>query len=100
MTAPTFPGKNAVEGRRLATLVVEAERQAMVGLFDFVELACEQDVAAFEHGHAIGNAFDLVEQVRGEEHCAAFFGDGSDDGAQNVAADDGVESAGGLVEEE
>src|SRR5687768_8995448 len=72
----------------------------MVGLFDLIELAGEENAAPLEHRHTVGNPFDFVQQVRGEEDRAAFVGNGANDRAEDVAADDGVQAAGGLVEEE
>ena len=40
----------------------------------------------------------LVQEVRGEEHGAALVRDGADDGVEDVAADDGVEAGGRLVQ--
>ena len=48
----------------------------------------------------IGDLLHFVEQVRREQHGAAFVGDGPDDGAEDVAAHDGIEAGRRLVEDQ
>ena len=55
-------------------------------------------VPSLNHRDVIGDLLDFVEQVRREEHRAAFIGDGADDGAEDVAADDGIEAGRGFIE--
>ena len=45
-----------------------------------------------DHRDVIGDLLHLVQQVRRKEHRAAFIGDGANHGAENVAANDGIEA--------
>src|SRR4051812_26752912 len=58
------------------------------------------DAALLDHRDVIRHLLHLVEQVRREQHGAPFVGDGAQDGAEDVAADDGVEPGRWLVEHE
>jgi hypothetical protein len=63
-----------------------------------VERRAQGNPVLADHRDVIGDLLHLVQQVRGEEHRAAFVGDGADDGAEDVAADDKIEAGPRLVE--
>ena len=71
-----------------------------VRFFDGGQRSAQHDPAAVDHRHVIGDLFHFVQQVRREQHRSSFVGDGADDGAENVAPDDGIEPGRGFVQQE
>ena len=91
-SAPASRGRLAAAARRTA-----ASAGGATSLISS-SAAAEDDPALVDHRHAVGHPLDLVEQVRREQHRAAFLGDRADDRPQDVAADDRVEARRRLVE--
>jgi hypothetical protein len=52
------------------------------------------------HRYTVGDALDLVYQMRRQQHGAALLGYRTNDRAEYVTANDGIEAAGGLVEQQ
>ena len=53
-----------------------------------------------DHRDVIGDLLHFLQQVRRKEHRAAFTGDGANDRAQNVAANDGIEAGRRFIQHE
>ena len=64
----------------------------MEGGFEIVHAGTNDDFALMDHCDMIGYPLHFVEQMRGEQHGSAFAGYGADDGGQDVAAHNGVQS--------
>src|SRR5437660_1672973 len=64
----------------------------------YIDWRAQNDFAVVDHGDVIRNLLHFLQQVRREEHRAAFMGDGANDGAEDVAANDGVETGRRLVQ--
>ena len=94
------PRPSAARPRRRAgeAAVPESARDAAMRLLHGVKRRAQGDPALADHRDVIGDLLHLVQQVRRKEHRAAFVGDGADDGAEDVAADDGIEAGRRLVE--
>src|SRR5207249_9736375 len=54
--------------------------------------SAEHDPAAADHRDVIGDLLHLLQQVGREQHGSPFTGDGANDGAEDVAADDRIEA--------
>ncbi len=59
---------------------------------DVFERRAQHDLPPVDHRHVIGDLLHLFQQVRRKQDSAAFMGDGADDGAEYVAANDGIEA--------
>ena len=78
----------------------EAQGHVAVRFLDGVERRAQRDPAVADHRDVVGDPLHLLQQVRREEHRAAFMGDGAHDGFQDVAAHHGIEAGRRLVEQE
>src|SRR5579872_30992 len=67
-------------------------------LLDAIEPPAENNPASIDQGHAVGNPFDLVKQVRRKQNSPPFFRDRSNNRGKNVAANDRIESARRFIE--
>ena len=59
---------------------------------DFVQRRAQRDRALMDHCDVISDLLHFLQPVRRKEHRATFIGDGAKDGAENVAANDGIEA--------
>ena len=66
---------------------------------DVVEWRAQDDLARVNHGDVIGDALDFVKQVGREDNRAAFVGDSANDGAENILANDGIETGGWFIKQ-
>ena len=58
---------------------------------DDIKRPAQDDFAFIDHRDVISDLLYFLQQVRREEHRAAFIGDCANDGTENVAAHDGIE---------
>ena len=99
--AGAVPGQRTRPARAAsaADLRIEASSRAC-DLLDPIERIAEQDAARLDHRHLVGDALHFGQQVRREQHGAAFVGDRADDRAEDVAADDRIEAGRRLIEQQ
>ena len=85
---------------RLCPRHLEPERDSPVTCLDLVERRAQFECSFVQHRDVVRDAFDLVQQVRREDHGAALVGNRPYDRFKNVAAHDGVEPRAGLVKDQ
>jgi hypothetical protein len=79
-------------GRRHRLHALEVERDPSMTCFDVIERRGEAQRALMQHGQVVRHTLDFVQEVRREDDGAAFVGHRSDDGLEDIAAHDGVQS--------
>src|SRR5207245_6193356 len=82
--------------------LIEGEQASVraVRFLDLVQRRAQNDSALTDHRDVISDLLHFFQQVRREKHCAAFIGNGANDGTEDVAANDGIESGRRLIQPE
>ncbi len=70
------------------------------GLVQLVDRVVDQHLGVVQHDDPAGQALDVREIVRRKHDCGAGVAQGLDGGLEELPAGEGIESTGGLVEEQ
>src|SRR5262245_3231106 len=92
--------RRADKHRRSFEWFVESKGHAAMSFLDFVHGRSEDQPSAMDDCYLVGDALDLVKQVRRKQDGPAFIGNCADNGAENIPANDRVETRGWFIKQQ
>lgn len=80
--------------------LIETDMNTPVRFEYLCQFVAEDDFSSMDYAHMVGDAFDFVQEVGGEENSSAFNRDGLHDGAKDVPPHDRIEAGGGFIQQQ
>ena len=100
LAALSFNMNHAHRIRKLRNIAVELHNAPLVRFLDFFHRHQHRQLALVDHRHIVGDAFDLVEQMRRKHDRAPLFRDGSHHHRENLPPRHRVQARRRFVEQQ
>ena len=96
----TLPEQRARQLRWLGPRFRKPERHTMMLLLNLIQRCRHHNSALMNHRHMVRYPLNFIKQMRRKQRRTSLVGHGSDDGVQDIASHDGVQSARGFVQQQ